>query len=131
MAVSFDEATRRLIDGKNFATIATIGPAGEPQASVVWVARAGDTLIFSTKEGRQKAHSLAREPRVSVAIFANENPHQSVEIRGRAKLVEDPEKALPKTLSQQYLGTDPPLEEPGWRRLIVRIISERVIQLDA
>ncbi len=34
MAVVFDEMTRRLLDGKNFATVATINPDGGPQASV-------------------------------------------------------------------------------------------------
>jgi hypothetical protein len=36
VAATFDEATRRLLDGKNFATVATLNPdggAGRPQLS--------------------------------------------------------------------------------------------------
>ena len=34
MAVVLDETTRKLLDGKNFATVATVNPDGGPQASV-------------------------------------------------------------------------------------------------
>jgi PPOX class probable F420-dependent enzyme len=74
VAVRFDEATRRLLDGRNFATVATLNPDGWPQSSVVWVLRSGDTVLFSTTKGRQKARNLARDPRVSVSIFDIENP---------------------------------------------------------
>ncbi|MFI9581176.1 pyridoxamine 5'-phosphate oxidase family protein [Streptomyces sp. NPDC052236] len=32
-----------LLDGKNFATVATLGPGGAPQSSVVWIKRDGDS----------------------------------------------------------------------------------------
>ncbi len=39
VAVVLDETTRKLLDGKNFATVATVNPDGGPQASVVWILR--------------------------------------------------------------------------------------------
>jgi hypothetical protein len=45
MADSFDEATRVLLDGKNFAVVATLNPDGGPQTSVVWIAREGDAIM--------------------------------------------------------------------------------------
>lgn len=126
MAVHFNEATRRLLDGKNLATVATLNADGGPQSSVVWVMREGDTLVFTTTSRRQKARNLAREPRVSVSVFENENPYNSVEIRGTAQLIEDPDKVLPKKLSQKYLGEDPPPESADVMRLIVRVIPEKV-----
>ena len=44
MAVVLDETTRELLDGKNFATVATVNPDGGPQASVVWILRDGEVL---------------------------------------------------------------------------------------
>jgi hypothetical protein len=41
MAAAFDEATRELLDGRNFATVATLNPDGGPQTSVVWIVREG------------------------------------------------------------------------------------------
>ena len=46
MAVVLDETTRKLLDGKNFATVATVNPDGGPQTSVVWILRDGDTVLF-------------------------------------------------------------------------------------
>jgi PPOX class probable F420-dependent enzyme len=131
VAVTFNEATRRLLDGRNFATVATLNPDGAPHASVVWVTREDDTVLFSITTGRQKARNLARDPRVSVAVFETENPYNSVEIRGTAELVEDRGKTLPKRLSRKYLGTDPPPESDDVVRLIVRMIPEKVTNFSA
>jgi PPOX class probable F420-dependent enzyme len=122
----FDEATRQLLDGKNFATVATLNPDGGPQTSVVWILREGDTVVFSTTAGRHKARNLARDPRVSVAVFETANPYHSVEIRGTAELAEDTGKSLPKALSRKYLGEDPPPEPDEVVRLIVRVTPDKV-----
>jgi pyridoxine/pyridoxamine 5'-phosphate oxidase len=58
-AIIFDETVRAILDGKNFATVATVGPDGGPQSSVVWVKREDDTVLFSTTTARQKARNLA------------------------------------------------------------------------
>jgi PPOX class probable F420-dependent enzyme len=112
MEIKFDEPTRRILDGKNFATVATVNPDGGPQASVVWFQRDGDTVIFSTTSDKQKARNLQRDPRIALAVFDLENPYHSVEIRGTAELTEDAGKDLPKQLSHRYLNEDPPAE-PG------------------
>ena len=81
-AVTFNEATRSLLDGANFATVATLNPDGGPQSSVVWVKRDGDTVLFSTTTTRQKGRNLAKDPRVTLTIFATRDPYDYVEIRG-------------------------------------------------
>jgi len=126
MASAFDEATRDLLDGRNFATVATVNPDGGPQTSVVWILREGDTVAFSTRAGRRTARNLARDPRISVSVFDTGNPYHSVEIRGTAELVEDTGKSLPKALSRKYLGEDPPPEPDGAVRLIIRVTPDKV-----
>ena len=54
------------------------------------------------------------------------NPYHSVKIRGTAELAEDPGKALPKALSQKYLGQDPPSEPDEVTRLIVRVTPQPI-----
>ncbi|WP_326824658.1 PPOX class F420-dependent oxidoreductase [Streptosporangium sp. NBC_01639] len=127
VTVTFNETTRKLLDGRNFATVATLNPDGGPQSSVVWILREDDTVLFSTTTGRRKARNLAKDPRISVSVFETENPYNSVEIRGTAELVEDGDKALPHRLSHKYLGEDPPPEPDDVIRLIVRVVPERVI----
>jgi len=128
---SFDETVRRILDGKNFATVATVRPDGTPQSSVVWVKREDDAVLFSTTAGRQKTRNLTKDPRVSISIFDIENPYMSVEIRGTAELIVDEDKRLPRELSHKYLGEDPPREEPGEIRLIVRVTPQKVIRFSA
>ncbi|WP_308433747.1 PPOX class F420-dependent oxidoreductase [Streptomyces hiroshimensis] len=124
--MEFNEETQKLLDGKNFATVATINRDGAPQTSVVWIARDGDTVVFSTTAGRLKARNLAREPRISLTVFDTENPYLSVDIRGTAELIEDPDKELPRRLSQKYLGENPPAEPDEVLRLIVRVTPQKV-----
>jgi PPOX class probable F420-dependent enzyme len=129
MVPVYNEATRTLLDGKNFATISTLNPDGGPQSSVVWIMREGDTVTFSTTTGRQKARNLIRDNRISVTVFDTENPYNYVEIRGTADLVEDKDKTLPLKLSHKYLGEDPPPEPDDVTRLIVRVTPTRVTHL--
>jgi PPOX class probable F420-dependent enzyme len=124
--VVFDEMTRKLLDGKNFATVATLNPDGGPQTSVVWILREDDTVVFSSISTRRKARNLARDPRVSLTVFDTANPYHSVEIRGTAELTDDPGKTLPTKVSRKYLGEDPPPEPGDLKRLIVRVVPERV-----
>ncbi len=131
MAVAFDDATRRLLDGKNFATVATLNADGGPQSSVVWFTREGDTVLFSVTSARQKARNLSRDPRVSVTVFDIANPYNSVEIRGTAEVIEDKDKTLTKRLSQKYLSTDPPAESETETRLIVRVTPTKVTSFSA
>jgi len=121
-----DETTRKLLDGKNFATVATVNPDGGPQTSVVWILRDGDTVLFSAIATRRKVLNLTRDPRVSLTVFDTANPYQSVELRGTAELSGDPGKSLPRALSQKYLGEDPPPEPDEVVRLIVRVTPDKV-----
>ena len=129
MTVILDAATRNLLDARTFATLATLGPRGEPHTSVIWIDRDGDTLVFSTLAGRQKARNLARDPRLSVTLFDLANPYHTVEIRGVADLIEDPDRALSHRITHKYLGTDPPADPPGDSRLIVRVRPEKIVTL--
>jgi PPOX class probable F420-dependent enzyme len=125
-ALTFSPEIRDLLDGRNFATVATLNQDGGPQTSVVWIARDGDTVLFSTAAGRQKARNLAQDPRVSVTVYDVANPYRSVDIRGTAELTEDPQKSLPRMLSHKYLGEDPPAEPADMLRLIVRVTPRKI-----
>src|SRR5262249_19693494 len=131
MPATLDDDARRILDGKNFATIATLGPDGSPHTSVVWILRDGDQVLFSTKTSRVKARNLARDPRVALSVFELDNPYSSVDIRGTAELVDDPDKALPEQVSMKYMGEPPPPEPAEDTRYVVRITPERITRFSA
>ena len=121
-----DPNVNALFDGRNFATLATINPDGSPQATVLWVLRDGDALLFSVLSGRKKARNVARDPRVTVTVHDETNPYVSAEVRGTAELRPDPAKGLPVELSRKYLGVDPPNESDDETRLIIRVTPTTV-----
>jgi PPOX class probable F420-dependent enzyme len=126
MALALSTAVRALIDGPNFATVATLDPNGGPQTSVVWIGLDDDALVFSATENRRKVRNLRRDPRVAVSITDATNPYRHTQLRGTVTLIPDPDKTLPKTLSHKYLGDDPPPEGPEVERVIVRVQVEKV-----
>jgi PPOX class probable F420-dependent enzyme len=126
MFIELDDDTRSLLDGKNFAAVATLNEDGSPHTSVVWIARDGDTVLFSTTAGRRKGRNLARDPRISLTVIDAQNPYHSVDIRGTAELIADPDKSLPRRLSHKYLGEDPPAEPDDVARLIIRVAPQKV-----
>jgi PPOX class probable F420-dependent enzyme len=127
MGVALNETARRLADANTFATVATLNRDGGPQTSVVWVKREGDDVLFSTTRQRRKGRNLTRDPRISLTLVDPDDPYTHVEIRGRAELTDDPDNALGNELSHKYLGVDAP-PDPEWaRRVVVRVVAERVV----
>lgn len=129
--VTFGDSVRALLDGKNFASVATLGSDGAPQNSVVWIRREGDTVLFSSTDGRQKVRNLRRDPRISLSVFDLANPYTSVEIRGTAEILPDEEKRLPRELSHKYLGIDPPAEKDDEVRVIIRVVPRKIVSFSA
>ena len=126
MSVTLNEASRALIDGKNFASIATLNPDGSPQTSVVWVTRDGDDLLFSTVVGRRKERNLRRDPRVSVTIFDQEQPYSYIEVRGSVTLDPEGGRELIDALSNKYVGRDYDEEPEGTVRVVIRLTPQKV-----
>jgi PPOX class probable F420-dependent enzyme len=124
MAISFDEATLRLLDGRNYAVLATINPDGSPHTSAMWVGRDGDDLVFSTVEGRVKHRNMLRDPRVSVSVLDSADPENYVEFRGRVSLTPDPDRLLHIQLSHKY-DADPGEDRPGAHRVVVRMVVDK------
>lgn len=122
-----DDATKQMVDGKNFGVLATVNPDGAPQTSVLWVGLDGDTVVISAMAHRRKVRNIQRDARVSLTIIDAANPYHSVEIRGRADVTDDPERSMSFQLSHKYAREDPPADPPGASRVIVRITPEKVI----
>jgi PPOX class probable F420-dependent enzyme len=120
---------RDLLDGKNFASVATVLPDGSPQSSIVWVKRDGDDILFSTIRGRRKTANLQADPRISVLVTDASNGYRYAEIRGLAELTDDPQAALIEELAIKYTGESFG-ERPGEQRVIVRVRPEHVVDYD-
>ena len=122
------EMAKKLLLGKNFATVATLMKDGSPSASVVWVDTDGEHVIFNTAEGRVKPKSMKRDGRVAIAVFDQENPYRQAMIRGKVVSMETKgADAHIDKMAKKYMDVDSyPYRKPGEARIIVKIKPERV-----
>jgi PPOX class probable F420-dependent enzyme len=114
-----DDEIKRLAQGRNFGTLTTLLPSGQPMTHVMWVDADDDYVLINTEIHRQKYHNVVNDPRVTVTIIDQDNPYHYAEVRGRVvgEVTGPAARAHIDDLSQKYMGT--PYGMP--------ITSERVI----
>ena len=97
--------SKELIDGKNFASVATLMPDGSPQVAPLWIDREGDTIVLNTTRSRQRTKNLKRDQRVAITVFDQGNPYSSVSIRGKTiEITEEGAEEHIDKMSMKYLG---------------------------
>ncbi len=101
-------------------------PDGSPQTTPVWVDRENGTVLINTEKGRVKCDNLRRDPRIALSILDPENPYASLQLRGKAELVEDGATEHIHRLARKYLGRDYPYLTPDTERVTVRILPDNV-----
>jgi PPOX class probable F420-dependent enzyme len=104
VAVSLNDAVRKLLDEPNYAVLGTINPDGSPQTSLVWLGRHGDDVVISTAARRRKERNIQRDPRVSLSVWDRADPERYAEIRGLAAIHPDPGRELAVELAEKYEG---------------------------
>ena len=127
MNATLNDTVRDVLDGPHTAVLATSNADGRPQSSVIFVQRDGDTVVFSTINGRLKTRNMRRDPRVSL-IVVDKSAGRYVEIRGSVDITDDPEKRFHAEMYGRYMGGATPPPEPEAERLIVRITAEKIYQ---
>lgn len=126
MAITLGAELRALVDGRNYASLATINPDGGPQNSLVWITRDGDDLLFSTLRDRRKERNLRRDPRASVTVWDAADPERYAEIRGTVTITVDEGRALVDALARKYTGAEFPAEPEDHVRVVLRLTPTRV-----
>ena len=127
--IALSELAKRLIDGKNFAFLATITKDGAPQVTPVWIDREGDIIRVNTAVGRAKQRNTKRDPRVSIALVDWSNPYTRVMIVGR--VVEQTTEGADEhidSLAKKYLGVDKYPWRRGEKRVILKIAAEKIVE---
>ncbi|MFY3740637.1 MAG: PPOX class probable F420-dependent enzyme [Candidatus Nitrosomirales archaeon] len=118
----------KLLEGKNFAFVATLMNDGSPQITPTWVDLEQNTILVNTAEGRVKHKNVSRDPRVAVSVFDHNNPYNMVSIRGR--VIEQTRKGADEhidKLAKKYFGVDKyPFRSPSETRVILKIKPEKI-----
>ena len=131
MPMTLPNDIKRLIDGANFAHLATLMPDGSPQSVPVWIGHEGDRIIICTGESSLKAKNTRRDPRIALSIVAFDDPYQEVQVRGQ--VVErrpDPDLKIMDPISNKYTGKPFPFRSPEGRlALLIEVEKARYTKL--
>jgi PPOX class probable F420-dependent enzyme len=122
MAFTLSPATIELLEGRNYAVLATVNPDGSPHTSAMWVGRDGNDVLMSTVAGRRKYRNMVRDPRISLTVIDASDGENYVELRGQVTLAPDTGLVVDNRLSWKYDGKDKDPDPPGTERVIVRLI---------
>jgi PPOX class probable F420-dependent enzyme len=121
-----DPRVQELAQAPNFAALTVHLPSGDVMTHVMWVDADDDHVLINTEVHRAKFKAVERDPRVTVMVWAKENPYQYSEVRGRVvETVRGPEaRAHIDSLSRKYTGADyaTPVQS---ERVILKIAPDR------
>ena len=120
------------INKNKWAVVTTLRKDGSPTSSVIFYAREGDELIFSTTEDRLKTKTIDNDPRISICVLDDGAPYGYVTVEGRATVQR--EDVVPPHINIVKAMRGGEFEPPeGYaerlekeRRLVVRLKAERV-----
>ena len=128
MAASIDDASRALLDAKNFVHVTTLKADGTPHTAVVWVDSEGDEVLVNSAVGRAWPTNLERDPHVWLTVVNLENPYQYLTVSGEAvEITQDGADDHINALAKKYLDKDVyPFRQPDEVRLKIRIRPDRV-----
>jgi PPOX class probable F420-dependent enzyme len=102
---------RPLLEGTNFAHVATVGPDGSPHSVAVWIGAEGERAFFFTQDASRKARNLVADPRVAISVVDRANPYRTGWLRGRVVETRTGDEAfkLIDAMSERYTGKPFPI----------------------
>jgi PPOX class probable F420-dependent enzyme len=124
VSIRLGPESRRLLDGVNFAHLATLMADGAPKVEPVWVELDGDVVLVATDAKSIKAINVERDARVALSVTAFDNPYDQLLVRGRVvEIRPDDDLVVLDRMSQKYLGT--PFPRRRWsKRLVLAIAAD-------
>ena len=125
--MTLSEKAKSLIDSKALGMLGLVSDDGTAQVTPVWITRDGDTPVFNTVEGRPKAKTMRRDPRVTLTVVDPENGYSYVELRGRVEFEEGQvANDTIDALAKKYIDQDKyPWAQPSDVRVNCRMVVER------
>jgi PPOX class probable F420-dependent enzyme len=131
MGIALSDDVKRLIDGPNFAHLATVMPDGSPQSAPVWVTREGDRILVGTSEDSLKGKNTRRDPRVALSIVDVQDPYREAQLRGRViERRSDANFAVKDATARKYTGKEFPWRNPeGQVALVIEVERAKFAKL--
>jgi len=125
----FPDSHRDLLDSQ-VATLATIDDEGFPQLTEVWFLHDDGELKVSINTSRAKARFLEKRPECSLLLLDLQNPYRYLEVRGRARVEPDEDRAFAQQVGAKYDADLSAYDAPEDGRLVVTIEPVKVHPVD-
>jgi len=126
MGTALSADVKRVLDGRNFAHLATLMADGSPHSAPVWVTREGDRIIVCTDENSVKGRNTRRDPRVALSITDMDDPYSEAQLRGRVvEWRRDTGFKHLDAISKKYVGKPWPYREETPVALVIEIEKAR------
>ena len=109
----------KMVEGKNFAHLATLMPDGSPQVTPVWVNYDDGLVLINATGKRIKYRNVKSDSRVALSIIDSEDPYTMLAIRGRdvQTTTTGADEHIEK-LSMKYMGKRFPWKRPTSRSVL-------------
>lgn len=125
MSTTIPDSHTDLLDA-GIATLATVGPDGRPQQSLVWFLNDAGTVRISLNTTRQKTRNLTDRP-VADVLIADPSGARYLEVRGDVTIEADPDYEFADRVGAKYGGADlRQMDGPGESRVVVTLVPSRV-----
>ena len=127
-----DPNIRKLFESKNFVFLSSLMKDGSPQVTPMWVDIENGYILVNTAIGRLKQKNISRDPRIALAITDQNNPYDTVTIRGEVieQITGVPAEEHIDKLAKKYIDKDKfPYRSPGEERIILKIKPDRIFHL--
>ena len=92
--------------------------------SIVWD---GEKIRFSSLERTKKIRNLRADPRIALSILDPDDPTHYLEVRGRAEVEPDEDRAFVNAMARKYMDVDEyPYDPPDAKRMVVTVHLRQV-----
>lgn len=129
--MSLHPDARALIEGPNFAHLATLLPSGAPHSVPVWIDMEGDRVVFFAQRTSQKGRNVERDPRVALSIVAVDDPYRSARLSGVVvETIDGPDaKRVADRIAMSYRGR--PFRKPTTTLFLIEVRSSGYTDLSS
>ena len=125
----FPESHRDLLDAQ-VATLATLDDDGFPQLTEVWFLYDEGDVKVSVNTTRAKLRNLEQRPQCSLLVLDLGNPYRYLEVRGRARVEPDDDRAFAAKVGEKYDADLAAYDGPEDGRVVITIEPEKVYPVD-
>ena len=133
--MALSKTLEEFLERPNLGILATLRKDGSPHLTVVWYEYENGEVRISVTDTRVKYKHVLRDPRVSLAVTANEQPYKQVVFEGKAQVTAEGGPELIRRLALRYDGEVEGTKYADYtnnkdNRLVLHFKPERIMSWD-